>query len=168
VIVTVPSPIVAEGATTACADFPGVDLTASDTFESVPVPDVPFTVKLYSVPPVNPVIVQLSAEVTQLKLPAVTVYFTAATRVESDAVHVTVADPRPGTTDEMVGFEGVALSGVAAWEFSENAPDPLALAAETVTTYCEPLASPVTVFEVVLPLSVVTVRHVDPVQYFTE
>jgi hypothetical protein len=153
---------------TAEGDFPAVALTTSEALESVPAADVPFTVKRYSVPPVRPVIVQLSAEVTQLKSPAVTVYFTAATRVESDAVHVMVAERRPGTTEEMVGFGGVALSGVAACEFSENAPDPLALAAETVKRYCEPLVSPVTVFEIVVPLLVVTVSHVDPTQYFTE
>jgi hypothetical protein len=81
---------------------------------------------------------------------------------------VGISDIMPSTTDEMVGFGGVALSGVAACEFSENAPDPLALAAETVKRYCEPLVSPVTVFEIVVPLLVVTVSHVDPTQYFTE
>jgi hypothetical protein len=42
-----------------------------------------------------------------------------------------VADPRPGTTDVIVGVAGVALRGVTVSELSEKAPDPLAFPAAT-------------------------------------
>jgi hypothetical protein len=105
--------------------------TAAEALEEVPPADSPFTVKLYLVPPVMPVIVHVNAVVTQVKPPAVTVYFSAATREESVAVQEMVADPRPGTTDVIVGVAGVALRGVTVSELSEKAPDPLAFPAAT-------------------------------------
>jgi hypothetical protein len=128
--VTDPLPTVTTGATR-CGALTGVASTAAEALEEAPPADSPFTVKLYLVPPVIPVIVQLSAVVTQVKLPAVTVYFTAATREESVAIQEMVADPRPGTTDAIVGVAGVALRGVQVSELSENDPEPLAFPAAT-------------------------------------
>jgi hypothetical protein len=42
-----------------------------------------------------------------------------------------VAEPRPGTTEVIVGVGGIPSSGVTVRELSENDPDPLAFPAAT-------------------------------------
>jgi hypothetical protein len=114
-----------------------------------------------------PVIVQLSAVVTQENEPADTVYLSVRTRVESAAVHVMVADPRPTEMDEITGVGGVGFSGVAVGESSENALAPLAFPAEMVKMYWAPLVSPVNVFDVSAAESIEVKVQFDPRQLFT-
>ena len=48
------------------------------------------------------------------------------------AVHVTVADPLPGTAETAVGAPGADAAGVTGNDAADSGPDPSAFAADTV------------------------------------
>jgi hypothetical protein len=99
----------------------GVAFATADGEEETPPAVVPTTVNEYSMPAESPVIVQLNAVVTQVKVPAVTVKLTAGVFAMSTD-HAIVADCRPPTADVITGVAGVGRSGVMASEFGDCAP----------------------------------------------
>jgi len=98
-----------------------VAFATADGEEETPPAVVPTTVNEYSMPAESPVIVQLNAVVTQVKVPAVTVKLTAGVfAISTD--HAIVADCRPPAADVITGVAGVGRSGVTASEFGDCAP----------------------------------------------
>ena len=110
--------------------------TAADAEEAEPAPAlfVAETVKVYDVPFVRPVIVQLVVDVVQVNEPGddVTVYaVTALPPLDDGADHDTTADESPNAPDTEVGTPGT-VAGTTVDDAEEAEPVPALFVAATV------------------------------------
>ena len=111
-----------------------------------PILFVATTVKVYSVPLVNPVNVSGDSEPDAVTPPGddVTVYEVIAEPPVAGAVQLTVACSFPRVAETDVGASGV-VAGVTGSDGEEGAELPTPFLANTVKVYAVPLVNPVTV-----------------------
>jgi hypothetical protein len=131
--------------------------------EPEPTPFVAVTLKVYEVPGVRPVTLQVRApDVVQVRPPgdAVTVYREMAEPLAAAAVQEIVACELPAVA---VGVPGVpaTAAGITALELADQAPVPAAFVAATWKMYDVPFTRPVTTYGE-LDAAVVATVQVEP------